>query len=342
MRPAAATILFFAYNHEAFVEEALLSALGQDVGEFELVVVDDASTDGTRRIIEDVLLRATPAGVSVRRHYMDVNGGLLAAVNDAMALATGEVFMMMAGDDVSLPDRLSQSLDVFDADSQVQLVYGGCVKIDEAGHELAAYPSVERARTFDYGSGPWSRIYGGSSPHGATAAYRRTLYDFFGPMMAGSHGEDNCYWVRALLLGWVHKHAACLIRWRQHAGNLSHYALAKDDIADRARHLAWMDKHTAISSQWICDIAKALAAGKISSFRAWRLNLAARREDWLWALSLSSLRSDAWGAWLGHAGRLLATGRIATVFRMFKVRVSATVRERAWLFWAKMRSSTDS
>lgn len=323
------------------MEEALLSALGQDVGEFELVIVDDASTDRTRRIIEDVLLRATPAGVSVRRHYKDVNGGLLAAVNDAMALATGEVFMMMAGDDVSLPDRLSQTMRVFGADSQVQLVYGSYIKIGEDGQGFAAYPSVERARIFDYDSGPWGRIYAGCSPHGATAAYRRTLYDIFGPMMAGSHGEDNCYWVRALLLGRVFKHSALLVRWRQHAGNLSHYSLSKEDAADRERHLAWMDKHTAISSQWLCDIAKALDAGKISSFRAWRLRLAARREDRLWALSLSSLRPDAWGTWLGHAGRLMATGRISTVFRMFMVRVSARGRERAWLFWAKMKSGTD-
>lgn len=95
-RPSA-SLLFIAYNHEAFVEEALLSALRQDVATFELVVVDDASTDRTRAILEEVLARETPPGVTIKKLYKDKNGGLIAAVNDAMAMAAGEAFVLMAG-----------------------------------------------------------------------------------------------------------------------------------------------------------------------------------------------------------------------------------------------------
>jgi len=337
-RPAA-SVLFFAYNHEAFVEEALLSALRQDVGAFELVVVDDASTDRTRAIIEEVLARGTPSGVTVRRLYKDQNGGLIAVVNEAMALATGEIFMLMAGDDVSLSCRLARSLRTFVDQPSVQLVYGECERIDEAGRPYPPAAGEKLPRFFSYDDSPMSRIYADAAPFGASAAYRRRLFDVFGPMIPGEHGEDNCYWIRALLLGEIYWDPAVFVLWRQHAGNLSNFTSQLADAGWRRRHLGWMEKHATISRQWLRDIVLAREAGHVSWVRAERLKLAAKREDRTWALEASSMRCDPWGEWLAKALRLLRVGRFSTTIKMLKLRLSPWRRERKWRFWAKLKSN---
>lgn len=335
----SASLLFFAYNHEAFVEEALLSALRQDVGTFELVVVDDASTDRSRAIIEEVLARETPPGVTIRRLYKDKNGGLISAVNDAMALANGDIFVLMAGDDVSMPCRLARSLRTFADLPSIQLVCGGCLKIDEAGRPYLSAAAEKSPELFSYDDARLTRIYAGSSPFGAAAAYRRRLFEVFGPMTAGDHGEDNCYWIRALLLGEIYHDPACFIHWRQHAGNLSNFTAQLSDEDWRRRHLAWMEKHATMSRQWLKDIALARDARLISWIRAQRLKVAALREDRTWALEVSTLRQDSWGEWSTRALRLLVVGRLSTSFRMLKLRLSPWRRERKWRFWAKLKSN---
>lgn len=335
-RPSA-SVLFLAYNHEAFAEQALRSALGQEGPPFELVVVDDASTDRTREIVDRVLREAAPAGLTVHRIYKERNGGLLAAVNDAMAVATGEIFLMMAGDDVAVPDRLARTLAVFDRAPEVQLVYGEFVKIDAKGRRYASVPGDGKPRLHSYDVAAFSRIYAGASPFGASAAYRRRLFEEFGPMSLGTHGEDNCFWIRALLLGQIHHEPACFVEWRQHTANMSNFAGTLADPDWRRRHLAWMELHAGMSRQWLLDIRHAHRRGLISWGRASRLRLAALREDATWGLEASSLRQDAWPTWWMRAFRMLALGRISTTLKMLKLRVFRQRQARRWQFWAKLK-----
>ncbi len=334
----SASLLLVAYNHEAFIEAALLSALRQDVAGFELVIVDDASTDRTRAIIQEVLAREDVSRLKVTTVFHERNLGVLGAVNAAMAAATGEVFVMMAGDDISLPDRLSRTSRIFTEAPEVQLVYGEVEFIDERGATLRPTSLGGVARRFAYVRAQWGRIYGGASPCGASAAYRRRLYDVFGPMAQGTHGEDNCYWVRALLLGEIHHDPACYIRWRQHAANLSNYQV-NAGTAWRQRHLEWMAKHGSMSVQWLTDIAKAKEQGLISAWLAFRVRHAARREDATWALECSSLRKDAWGLWMRSAWAMIRVGRFSTTLRMLKLRLSEQRQEKRWQVWAKLKSN---
>jgi len=334
-----ATVILFAYNHEAFVEQALLSALRQTAEGYELLIVDDGSKDETRRVIDQVLSRETRQGVTVRKHYRSANGGLLQAVNEAFALATGDIIMVMAGDDISMPDRLSRTLEAFTANPNVMLVFGNHLRIDEEGGPLRTFKQPVRPKTYSYQNAPMGRIYARTGPFGASAAYRRKLFEVFGPMLAGSHGEDNCYWVRAMLLGEIRHETAVFVHWRQHASNLSNFTVDQHCPRWRARHLTWMECHANMSPQWLADIDHARGIKAIGVLRAWRLAFAAGREDRTWALAASTLREDGWSVWLRHAVRLLAYGRLSTVFRMYKARISSRRRERQWRFWAKLKSN---
>jgi hypothetical protein len=155
-------------------------------------------------------------------------------------------------------------------------------------------------------------------------------------MDEGNHGEDNCYWIRALLLGEIYRDPACFMHWRQHAGNLSNFTPQLDDPVWRRRHLEWMEKHTTISRQWLRDISTARELGLIAASRAIRLKMGALRADRSWALEASSMRNDPWGRWIERATQLLLVGRIAIIWRMLVLRLSSHRQERKWRFWAKL------
>jgi hypothetical protein len=333
-----ASLLLVAYNHEAFIEAALLSALRQDMAGYELIIVDDASTDRTRPIIEEILAREDASGLKITTLFHDRNLGVLSAVNAAMTAASGEIFLLMAGDDVSMPDRLRRTVAIFDHNPEVQLVYGETEHIDEAGRILRRVPAEGSPRRFAYSFLRPTRIYGGAMPCGASAAYRRRLFDVFGPMCPGSHGEDNCFWVRALLLGEVYHDPACFIRWRKHAANLSHYRIGPGEEW-RNRHLEWMSKHRTMSVQWLADVAKAKEQNLISAWLALRVRYAARKEDATWALEYASLRPDPWESWARAAWAMIRIGRITTTMRMLKLRLSRTQREKRWQVLTKLKSN---
>lgn len=331
------SVLVLAYNHETFIREALRSVLAQDYGNYEVVIAEDASSDGTRKAIEEFLAQAAPS-VRVTKIFHDLNCGLLPTLNEAAACASGDILIFQAGDDVSLPNRLTLTVKAFSRNPRARFVWGEYFPMDEDGKLRAVSAERTEPKVFSYDRGPLLRIYAGTSPMGAAAAYHRSLFDVFGPILPGPHGEDNCLLVRALLLGEAHLAAEPFICWRQHAGNLSNFLSDSASTLWRQRHLRWMESHATMSAQWRRDIDCAYKLGLISWFRRLRLRLAASREDAVWALSASSLHCDPWSEWLGRAGRLMLLGRPSSVLKSAWVRLSPSAREKTWLWWAKMKS----
>ena len=101
------SILMSVYNGEGTLGKAIESILSQDFKDFEFIICDDASTDGTAAILEEY--RAKDERIVILRH--DSNKGLGASLNDCLALARGEYIARQDADDVSLPDRIRKTLD---------------------------------------------------------------------------------------------------------------------------------------------------------------------------------------------------------------------------------------
>src|SRR3954469_6321260 len=99
------SIITPAYNSAAFIAETIYGALAQTVTDFELIVVDDGSTDGT---VEAVYAAANgDPRVSVVRAE---NGGQAAARNCALAIAGGQFIALLDSDDVWMPHYLASQL----------------------------------------------------------------------------------------------------------------------------------------------------------------------------------------------------------------------------------------
>ncbi len=122
------SIVIPTYNHARFLAEAIRSALDQTWQDFEIIVVDDGSTDDTHRVVAQF-------GQSVK-YIRQENGGLAAARNAGIRAARGREIGLLDADDVWLPDYLMTMLTALESDSRVGAVYCGWQYIDEAGNSL--------------------------------------------------------------------------------------------------------------------------------------------------------------------------------------------------------------
>lgn len=127
MGPTVSLILQ-THNHERFVEEALLSLLDQDVrADYEIIVVDDASTDGTARVVREV------DSPRIRLIENAANLGAAASFNTAFASTTGRWVARLDGDDRWRPNWLSSTLCALDEHPDAPLAYGNVAVIDADG-----------------------------------------------------------------------------------------------------------------------------------------------------------------------------------------------------------------
>jgi len=129
--PPKVSINLCCYNGEKFLEETLQSVFLQTYKDWELVVVNDGSTDNTKRIIK----RHRDAGWSIVYHYQE-NAGLGNAREKAFRLSSGLYLAFIDQDDIWLPHKLEKQMHVVDADHDVGLVYSDSYYVDKDGNPL--------------------------------------------------------------------------------------------------------------------------------------------------------------------------------------------------------------
>ena len=125
------SVVMPVHDGERWLREAVDSVLAQTFGEFELLVIDDGSTDGTAGILEgcrDPRLRVA----------RQPRAGLTVSLNRGVRMTTAPLVARMDADDVALPERFAQQASFLDAHPEVGLLGTGC-------HEIA--PSGEILRT---------------------------------------------------------------------------------------------------------------------------------------------------------------------------------------------------
>lgn len=105
MSAPTVTVLMPVYNGAAHLKEALESILAQSHQDFELLLIDDGSTDESLEIIEST----RDSRIHLKRN--EVNKGLIHTLNDGLSVASGRYVMRMDADDVAMPQRLERQLD---------------------------------------------------------------------------------------------------------------------------------------------------------------------------------------------------------------------------------------
>ena len=118
-------------NNAATIRRAVLSIQLQTVTEWEMLLVDDGSFDGTLDVISDLLADARIRVLSDGYHL-----GIVARLNESLTLARGRYYARMDGDDVSYPDRFERQLDFMQRHSGVDLLGAQVLVIDSHGEPL--------------------------------------------------------------------------------------------------------------------------------------------------------------------------------------------------------------
>jgi glycosyltransferase involved in cell wall biosynthesis len=215
--PPVATAILLSHNCEQVIGAAFDSVLAQECEPLEVIVSDDASTDGTRDVLEAILAEYDgPHRVMLR--YRDTNSGSKSAhLNDVFPLASGRYLVSFDGDDISEPGRVREILAAFRADESVSAVYSDYAFMEAKGRAGSCRgvrhppPDMPARRWF-------ARVDAFAS--GATLAVRRDVVETFGPLDPVVN-EDVVLPFRAGLLGEVRFIDRPLVRVRRWSGSLT-------------------------------------------------------------------------------------------------------------------------
>ncbi|MBS3895197.1 glycosyltransferase family 2 protein [Silanimonas sp.] len=224
------SVLMLAWKAEATIVEALQGALAQTVP-CEILCSDDASPDAGFERAAAFLAGSPPmaAAHTVRLLRQPVNLGLTAHLNRLLAEAGGELIVVMAADDISLPERVATLLTAFDADPGA-FVAGSAWRAFGDGRP----ERVERTRLpARFGLADFVASGGMSTLLGATLAFRRELVERFGPL--AGHVEDNVLSLRGALLGGGLNLPQPLVRYRRSPDSLGQWLFARGEVGPAAR-----------------------------------------------------------------------------------------------------------
>lgn len=216
MEPMVAFVLF-TYNQEAYVRQAVESVLAQDYPRLHIILSDDCSTDGTAQIIEEVVASYVgPHTVEVLRHTCNL--GLAKHVSSVIGKLEHDFLVLGAGDDISLPHRVSCLVDEWERlDRAVVSIFSGYELIDERGRTTGT-------RTFGSGRHPSTlidRVRGNVLVEGATQALSNSVYRDFGPIKENAVNDDIVLQFRAAMRGGVYILGDPLIKYRKHSQSIT-------------------------------------------------------------------------------------------------------------------------
>ena len=244
------------YNYARYLEERIESILGQSFQDFELILLDDCSTDESRSILEHY---ATHPKVS---HYIPNehnSGSPFAQWQRGLELAQGKYVWIAESDDSCTPELLDRLVSILEAEPQAVMAHVGSVQIDEEGKPLTRDFDGWQADGSLHRDSPKQYLY-------KAMRHRDTLYNaskvLFRRMAAEGIDKtyarmrycgDGIFWLELSRWGDVLELRRKLNRFRQHTQRVT---MRSDRSSDRLREqidiaryieerypLGWMERH---------------------------------------------------------------------------------------------------
>ena len=204
------------YNGLPYLEEAVLSVLAQDFADFELLLIDDGSTDGSGD-----LCRALAARDARIRVISQANAGIVASLNRGVAQAQGEYIARMDADDLCKPERFGRQVAFLDENSDVAAVGSRLNVIDGEGR------FVHKARGNAWQGGSHFPAAGITFCH-PTVMFRRAAFAQTQGYSEDFHAaEDYALWIEMSRLGRLIELPDYLLDYRVHGGSTSLVKLSR-------------------------------------------------------------------------------------------------------------------
>ena len=225
-----ATLIVLCYQQEDFVEESILSMFEQDYRPLQVIICDDCSTDGTVAKIESLLPRA-PSDIDVKFVKNKVNLGLSGNINSGFDVSSGDYVFMAAGDDISVPNRISRCMEAWSAAGYKHDLI--CTQFEDMDENSKPTGIVGGSFFFPDEKLPVHKWRCGAT--GACAAYSRRVFTEFGPIDTDVRSEDWVLSFRAWLLGGGLLIEEPLVKHRTHSSSISVQTRSISDLPSREK-----------------------------------------------------------------------------------------------------------
>ncbi|MCA9056467.1 MAG: glycosyltransferase [Planctomycetaceae bacterium] len=275
------SIVIPSFNQGRFIRETIDSILSQDYRPLEIIVMDGGSRDNTVTVLESYA--ATPELNWVSRS----DGGVVDAVNQGLARATGNVIGIQSSDDAYLPGAIGAVVAAFTSNPAAGLVSGGAVKVDAEGRTLWDLPGSDRYLLRDH-------LLTRCSVLQCSAFFRRELLEACGGWDEGiPYTPDTDLWIRFAFRTEVQPISRALSRLRAHedqrdkqvariAKDYSRMIAQSPDLAGASEDLqraAEAGKHL-IAAKYSSGYSDWIAAWHVWRAGRWVPDVRDRRRTW--------------------------------------------------------------
>ncbi len=199
------SVIIPAYNAEKYIHEAIDSVLNQTFKDFEIIVINDGSTDNTSKILESY-------GNKIRWKSQE-NKGQASAQNEGIKIAKGDYLAYLDADDICFPKRLETQVKYLDGHSDVGLVYSDYYQIDDK-----RILKIAKSHPFDY-----LLLLQNNYICKSTVMHRRGCLEYPNLFDESINGRDDWdMWVRIsekFGMGYINKQ---LVKYRMHEDSWTH------------------------------------------------------------------------------------------------------------------------
>ncbi|MGH9460278.1 MAG: glycosyltransferase family 2 protein [Vicinamibacteria bacterium] len=205
------SVLMSVFNGEPYLGDAMESILNQTFSDFEFVIIDDGSTDGTADVIHSF---DDPRIVLIKNQE---NLGLARSLNRGLRAARGNLVARQDSDDVSLPRRLDIEARFLQTHEETLLVSSN---IEYMGHDGRRLGQSDRACVSELV--PWFLLfYNHLAGHSQVMFRRQEVVDLGGYSESTRFSQDYELWQRIARVGKIAILSEVLVRWRMHESGIS-------------------------------------------------------------------------------------------------------------------------
>jgi len=202
------SVLLPVYNADLFLDQAIQSILNQTLKDYELIILDDGSTDNSGIILKKY--------ENVAKVYYLQHQPLYKVLNNGLEIACGKYIARMDADDIAIPDRFYKQVSVLEANSNIGIVGGEAILIDKNGKAYGRLALQSKSLVIQ-----WEKLVRNPFIH-PTVMYRASLlrenrlcYQDF------PYAEDYALWIRMLHLSDGYNLPEPLLKYRIHGKNIS-------------------------------------------------------------------------------------------------------------------------
>jgi glycosyltransferase involved in cell wall biosynthesis len=216
------TVVVPNFNYGHFIEEALESVVAQTHADWEVIVVDDNSTDDSRERVKEVIRRHR--GRPIRLIHHDAGpSGTPTPINIGIRHMKGEYFAWLSSDDAFEPSKLARQVEVLEADPSIAMAYTSYTRVEDEGRAVGSFRALSRCD-----DGILATLIDGNVVNGNTVLVRRAVLEELGPFLERDQkvpelwlAAEYFYWLRIAARHPIVGIDEPLHRSRIHAGNHS-------------------------------------------------------------------------------------------------------------------------